>query len=68
MKADDFCEENHAEGVGFCVLWVRRNFYVTEYFADFDGWDVYGVALPEVQTAEPAGDAGNRYGSGTLAS
>ena len=28
-------------------------------------WDVYGVALPEVQTAEPAGDAGNRYGSGT---
>ena len=47
------------------MLWVRRNVYVTECFADFDGWDVYGVALPEVQAAEPAGDAGNRYGSGT---
>ena len=45
---------------------VRRNFYVAEYFADFNGWDVHGVALSEVQAAEPAGDAGNRHGSGTL--
>ena len=29
----------------FCVLWVRRNFYVTEYFADFDHWDVCGGLL-----------------------
>ena len=35
----------------FCVLWVRRNFYVTEYFADFDRWYVHGVALSEVQAA-----------------
>ena len=65
-KADDFYDIDRRRCQLFCVLWVRRNVYVSECFADFDGWDVYGVALPEVQAAEPAGDAGNRHGTGAL--